>query len=113
MRGLTVNKFYYYYLVGMVFVLLYDLLTNFMISITYIATISWTSASSSYSQYLQIDLLTIKNITGIATKGRSSPSEFVKEYTISFSTNLYDYSVYKENDGSSKVVNFFSFFVAY
>ncbi|XP_021952537.1 neurexin-4 isoform X2 [Folsomia candida] len=67
------------------------------------STISWTSGSSDFSQYLQIDLRSIKNITAIATKGRPSISEFIKEYTISFSTNLYDYSVYKENDGSNKL----------
>jgi len=43
------------------------------------------------------------NVTGIATQGRNSPKEFVREYGISYGSNGLDYADYREIDGSTKV----------
>lgn len=43
------------------------------------------------------------NVTGIATQGRNSPKEFVREYGISYGSNGLDYADYREIDGSTKM----------
>ena len=52
---------------------------------------------------MTIDLGDIMNVTGIATQGRNSPKEFVREYGISYGSNGLDYADYREIDGSTKV----------
>lgn len=43
------------------------------------------------------------NVTRIATQGRNSLKEFVREYGISYGSNGLDYADYREIDGSTKV----------
>ncbi|KAJ8665187.1 hypothetical protein QAD02_006849 [Eretmocerus hayati] len=64
---------------------------------------AWTASSSDFGQYLMIDLGEIKNITAIATQGRSNPAEWVSEYGISYGTNGMDYADLKEIDGNAKM----------
>ena len=64
---------------------------------------AWTAQHQDFSQYLTIDLGDIMNVTGIATQGRNSPKEFVREYGISYGSNGLDYADYREIDGSTKV----------
>ena len=70
---------------------------------------AWTTGSSDFEQFLIIDLGRPRNLTRIATRGRSHSDEYVKEYVISFGFNGLDYSDYKETDGSRKVSIIFLF----
>lgn len=64
---------------------------------------AWTAGSSDFGQYLIVDLGQVMNITLIATQGRSSQNEYIKEYRISYGTNGLDYQDYKEEDGHAMV----------
>jgi len=64
---------------------------------------AWTASSSDFGQYLIVDLGQVMNVTLIATQGRSSQNEYVKEYRIGYGTNGLDYQDYKEEDGNTKV----------
>ena len=54
----------------------------------------------NYDQYIQIDLLNMKTITGIATQGReySGGTQYVKNYKISYSKDSRNWIFYKEKD---------------
>ena len=52
----------------------------------------------NYDQYIQIDLVNLMTITGIATQGRSKGKEHVKEYKISYSKDNLNWIFYKEKD---------------
>lgn len=64
---------------------------------------AWTSSSSDFGQYLIVDLGQVMNITLIATQGRFSQNEYVKEYRVSYGMNGLDYQDFKEEDGHAKV----------
>ena len=64
---------------------------------------AWTSEHSDFDQALIVNLGSEKNVTGIATQGRSHSNEFVLEYRIQFGTNGKDWVDYKEVDGLSKI----------
>ena len=70
---------------------------------SYVAGTAWAPENSDFRETLTIDLGEIKNVTRIATRGRSHSQGFVKEYTISFGFNGLDYALFKENDGNAKV----------
>ena len=54
----------------------------------------------NYDQYIQIDLLNLTTITGIATQGREygGGTEYVKDYKISYSKDSLNWIFYKEED---------------
>ncbi|KAM6319816.1 coagulation factor V [Podargus strigoides] len=68
---------------------------------------AWRAKLNNNQQWLQIDLLTIKKITAIATQGvKSIPSEnFVKTYVIQYSDQGSEWQSY--TDGSSSVPKVF------
>ena len=57
----------------------------------------------NYDQYIQIDLLNLTTIKGIATQGRgyNGATEHVKDYKISYSHDGIDWTFYREKDQSS------------
>ena len=69
---------------------------------------AWIPSVQSTSEYLQIDLLQVRNISGIMTQGRDEAecgcSEWVTEYTLSYSLCGSFWSDYKAN-GSIKVAS--------
>uniref|UniRef100_A0A669QYX7 ferroxidase n=1 Tax=Phasianus colchicus TaxID=9054 RepID=A0A669QYX7_PHACC len=69
---------------------------------------AWRAKSNNNQQWLQIDLLTIKKITAIATQGVKSVSteNFVKTYVILYSNQGSEWKSYTE--GSSLVAKVFS-----
>ena len=56
-----------------------------------------------YDQYIQIDLLKLTKITGIATQGRerAGGTEYVKDYKISYSKDSLNWIFYREKDQAS------------
>jgi hypothetical protein len=78
-----------------------------------IAGTAWAPENSDFRESLTIDLGEIKNVTRIATRGRSHSQGFVKEFTISFGFNGEDYALFKENDGNAKVCFDFVFLCFY
>uniref|UniRef100_A0A8C6YHB2 F5/8 type C domain-containing protein n=1 Tax=Nothoprocta perdicaria TaxID=30464 RepID=A0A8C6YHB2_NOTPE len=69
---------------------------------------AWRAKSNNNQQWLQIDLLTIKKITAIATQGANSMSyeNFVKSYIILYSNQGSEWKSY--TDGSSTVAKVFT-----
>uniref|UniRef100_A0A8C2U1B2 Coagulation factor V n=1 Tax=Coturnix japonica TaxID=93934 RepID=A0A8C2U1B2_COTJA len=69
---------------------------------------AWRAKSNNNQQWLQIDLLTIKKITAIATQGVKSVSaeNFVKTYVILYSNQGSEWKSYTES--SSSVAKIFS-----
>lgn len=69
---------------------------------------AWIPSVQSTSEYLQIDLLQVRNISVIMTQGRDEAecgcSEWVTEYTLSYSLCGSFWSDYKAN-GSIKVAS--------
>ena len=59
-----------------------------------------SSIERNYDQYIQIDLLKLTKITGIATQGRkhNRGTEYVKDYKISYSKNSLNWIFYEGND---------------
>lgn len=46
---------------------------------------SWTARQRNTKQWLQIDLLGVGRVTGIATQGRRNANQWVMSYVLSFS----------------------------
>uniref|UniRef100_A0A8B9SRU5 Coagulation factor V n=1 Tax=Anas platyrhynchos TaxID=8839 RepID=A0A8B9SRU5_ANAPL len=69
---------------------------------------AWRAKSNNNQQWLQIDLLSIKKITAVATQGVKSMSSenFVKTYVILYSNEGSEWKSY--TDGSSSVAKVFS-----
>ena len=59
----------------------------------------------NYDQYIQIDLLNLTKVTGIATQGRSHSGgrEYAKDYKISYRRDDGTYNFYREKDQTVKV----------
>ena len=59
-----------------------------------------SSMGRNYDQYIEIDLLKLTNITGIATQGRQHAGgiEYVKDYRISYSKDSLNWIFYREKD---------------
>ncbi len=57
----------------------------------------------NYDQYIQIDLLKLTNITGIATQGRehAGGEDYVKDYKISYSEDSLTWIFYRGKDQAS------------
>ena len=66
----------------------------------------------NYDQYIQIDLLTLKKITGIATQGQEHLEgiECVRDYKISYRRDGGVWNFYQEKDRTTKV-NLIEFFL--
>lgn len=64
---------------------------------------AWTAESSDFGQYLIVDLGQVMRINQVATQGRRHSNEYVEEYSISYGSNGFDYTEYKESAGNVKV----------
>ena len=69
----------------------------------------------NYDQYIQIDLLNLTKITGIATQGREylNGREYVRDYKISYRTDGGEWYFYREKDQTVKVylIDFLNWYV--
>ncbi len=63
---------------------------------------SWCAATSDTNPYLQIDLQTLHIICAVSTQGNSLADQWVKNYTLKFSTDGSTWTDYKEG-GQVKV----------
>ncbi|XP_075231156.1 neurexin-4 [Lycorma delicatula] len=64
---------------------------------------AWSAANSDFAQYLTIDLGQVMKVTHVATQGRPHSKEYVEEYSISYGSNDYDYTDYKDPGGNVKM----------
>ncbi|EDO30628.1 predicted protein, partial [Nematostella vectensis] len=64
---------------------------------------SWCSATSSSSEYLQVDLGRVAKVTGIATQGSPTEDKWVMTYALSHSNNGEDWVEYKAGQNILKV----------
>ena len=63
------------------------------------------NTESNYDQYIQIDLLNLTKITGIATQGRAfiAGTEKVKDYKLAYKKDGGEWHFYREKDQTWKV----------
>lgn len=66
------------------------------------AALAWTPASWDLKAYLQVDFFQVRSLGWIETYGRSEPVEYVKSYSISYSTSCANWQDFKQ-DGAVKV----------
>ncbi|KAK2720944.1 neurexin-4-like isoform X1 [Artemia franciscana] len=64
---------------------------------------AWSAKNSDINQHLVIELSSIMQIVGISTRGRKAPSEFVREYALSYGSSGLDFSDYKDMHGGPKI----------
>ena len=62
-----------------------------------------SDTAKKYDQYIQIDLLNLTIVTGIATQGLEyrNQTRYVKDYKISYSTDSRKWIFYREKDQTS------------
>uniref|UniRef100_A0A1Y1LGW4 F5/8 type C domain-containing protein n=1 Tax=Photinus pyralis TaxID=7054 RepID=A0A1Y1LGW4_PHOPY len=64
---------------------------------------AWTAHTSDFEQKLVFDLGQVMNITRIWTQGRTHSNEYVMEFSVSYGSNGFDYTDYKEPGGDVRV----------
>ena len=64
---------------------------------------SWSAGTSDLSQWLQIDLKQIVNVTRVATQGRNGWDQWVTLYKLEYSVDGVSFSYYTE-EGKVKVI---------
>jgi hypothetical protein len=64
---------------------------------------SWCAGIRLAGQYLQVDLLSVKKITKIATQGRLDLNQFVTEYTLAYVKDTSTWTDYKGAEKCTKV----------
>ena len=69
---------------------------------------AWSAASNKAGQWLQIDLGEERLLTNFATQGRPSSPQWVRSYTILFSSDSVKWEEYKENGVEKVCDTFFS-----
>ena len=70
--------------------------------LNYTSGSSWCARTSDTNPYLQIDLQAIYIICAVSTQGNSVADQWVKNYTLQFSTNGITWTDYEES-GKTKV----------
>ncbi|BES95350.1 Hypothetical protein NTJ_08159 [Nesidiocoris tenuis] len=63
----------------------------------------WTASDSDFDQAIIVDLGNTMRVTAIETQGRPHSSEYTMEYAIGYGLNGYDFAMYKEPGGDTKV----------
>ena len=63
---------------------------------------SWVSKQLNNQQYVQVDLLTVTKVTGLATQGRANINQWVTSYKFLCSKNAQTWTTYQEH-GQDKV----------
>ena len=64
---------------------------------------AWSATYNNKNQWLQVDLGSLAVITKIATQGRQGHSQWVTNYTISYSLDGNDFHTYKNGKVLSRV----------
>ena len=57
---------------------------------------AWVARQRNRYQWIQVDLQTLTRLKGIATQGRYDAGQWVKTYTVSYSTNGIKFIPYRE-----------------
>lgn len=63
----------------------------------------WLAAKDDVRQYIQVDLLAQRYVTGVTTQGRSDALMYVSSYKVFFSTDGATWNVYREEKNVDKV----------
>jgi hypothetical protein len=58
---------------------------------------SWTARGRDQNQWIQIDLGNERVVTGVGTQGRRNADQWVKTYTVSYSSDGQSFDYYKIN----------------
>lgn len=66
---------------------------------------SWLAARDDTHQFLQVDLLAPRYVTGVTTQGRSDAPSYVSSYRFLYSVDGVEWSVYREERDMDKVVS--------
>ncbi|KAF6207362.1 hypothetical protein GE061_018603 [Apolygus lucorum] len=64
---------------------------------------AWTASDSDFDQALIVDLGSTVKVTAIETQGRPHSSEYTMEYSIGYGFDGYDFAMYKEPGGDTKM----------
>ncbi|KAK4880887.1 hypothetical protein RN001_004206 [Aquatica leii] len=64
---------------------------------------AWTAHNNDFEQKLIFDLGQVTNVTRVWTQGRTHSNEYVMEYSVSYGSNGYDYTDYKEPGGDTRL----------
>ena len=59
---------------------------------------AWSTASNDQSQWLQVDLKTDMELTGIATQGRNEHAQWVTSYKLQHSNNEDSFAFYQQQE---------------
>lgn len=63
----------------------------------------WMPAIDDSHQYIQVDLLTERYVTGVTTQGRAAVPTFVKTYRVLYSVDDVTWNMYREEREKDKV----------
>ena len=58
---------------------------------------SWSVKRNNHKQWLQINFVEPMKVKGVATQGRQDANQWVKSYTVSYSTDGMNFYSYKES----------------
>ena len=64
---------------------------------------SWLAAHDDTHQFLQVDLLAPRYVTGVTTQGRSDAPSYVSSYRFLYSMDGVEWNVYREERDVDKV----------
>lgn len=65
---------------------------------------SWMPSRDDLDQFIQVDLLAPRFVTGVTTQGRFDAPSYVTSYKVTFSTDGVNWNVYREEENVDKVV---------
>ena len=74
--------------------------------LNYTAGQSWCASSSNNNPYLEIDLHILHIICAVSTQGNHQANDWVKTFSLQWSTDGKNWRNYIEDDQSSKKVNY-------
>lgn len=66
---------------------------------------AWSSKIADANQWIQIDLVELKNVTHIATQGRNVVNQYVTMYKLEQSSDGANFTSYKKQGDSSATVS--------
>ena len=60
---------------------------------------SWSAKNNDQTQWLQVDLKAVAELTGIATQGRNAHSQWVTSYKLQYGNDGVSFDYYRLQDG--------------
>ena len=66
----------------------------------------WSARTNDVNQFLQIDLVHITKLTGVATQGRNAYDQWVKTYKLQYSVDGVNFKYYKGQGQSADKVKY-------